>query len=168
MPAATRRPPAATLRQAGAGTAVARAAVPARVLASGLLLLTAASWVPPYLADRAQNRAVERGGEGRAGRRRRVGAQRHAAGTRSPPTRWSRWRCSSSSWARTATRCETLRAAADLQPQNYVVHYQLGLLLERAYGRSEEAAAAFRRALELNPLHESSAYELERLVAGGG
>jgi Flp pilus assembly protein TadD len=62
---------------------------------------------------------------------------------------------------------ETLRAAASLQPQNFEVHYQLGLLLERAFGRRERAAAAFRRALELNPHDASSAYELDALGAGG-
>ena len=62
---------------------------------------------------------------------------------------------------------ESLDSAARLQPENYMVHYQRGLLLDRVFDRREDAAAAFRRALELNPLHESSRSELERLVAGG-
>ena len=56
--------------------------------------------------------------------------------------------------------------AAALQPQNYEVHYQLGLLLLRAYDRRAAAASEFRRALQLNPLDESSGYELKAL--GGG
>lgn len=142
-------------------------ALPVRLLASGLLLLLAVSWAPPYLGDRAQNRAVE-----------------EAADEDIP---------AALDWARNARRwnplsadalitlalieqqsgdnrgaLETLRAAAALQPQNYEVHYQLGLLLERAFGKRKEAAQAFRRALELNPLHQSSAYELQSLAATGG
>ena len=142
------------------------AVTPARVLASGLLLLTAASWVPPYVGDRAQNRAVEQAARGDLAAA--VASARSA-------TRWDPLAADAlvtralleQQLGENRDALRTLRAAADLQPQNYVVQYQLGLLLERAYGRPEEAAAAFRRALELNPLHESSAYELERLAGGG-
>ncbi len=139
---------------------------PARVLASGLLLLTAASWVPPYLGDRAQNRAVDQAARGELVA---AGASARSA------TRWDPLAADplvtlaliEQRQGRNRDALRSLRAAADLQPQNYVVQYQLGLLLERAYGRSEEAAAAFRRALELNPLDRNSAYELERLAGGG-
>jgi tetratricopeptide (TPR) repeat protein len=54
----------------------------------------------------------------------------------------------------------TLDKAAALQPQNADVHYQRGLVLLRALGRPAEAAEAFERALELDPLDEASAYQL--------
>ena len=47
---------------------------------------------------------------------------------------------------------ERLQAAAKLQPQNYEVWYELGVLLHGAFGRDKAARAAFTRALALNPL----------------
>jgi tetratricopeptide (TPR) repeat protein len=142
------------------------AGVAAKILASGLLVLLAASWLPPYLGDRAQNRAVEQAAKGDAAA---------AAESARSATRWNPLAVDplitlalvEQQLGRNREALDTLHAAAELQPQNYDVHYQLGLLLERAFGRKKEAAAAFRRALELNPRHESSAYELETLVAGG-
>ena len=139
-------------------------AAPARVLASGLLLLIALSWLPPYLGDRAQNRAVEHAADGDVWT-----ALKEARAARS-------WNPLSADALITLAlvqqqsgdnraALESLRTAAALQPQNYEVHYQLGLLLERAFRRREAAMAAFRRALELNPLDQSSAYELSRLAA---
>jgi len=56
-----------------------------------------------------------------------------------------------------------LEKAAALQPDNFYVHYQLGLLLANSLGRTEAAADAFRRALELNPQHTLSLRQLELL-----
>jgi len=139
---------------------------PARILASGLLLLVAVSWWPPYLADRAQNRAVDEASKGDVALA--VASARSAR-------RWDPLAADplmtlallEQQQGRNRAALETLRAAASLQPQNFEVHYQLGLLLERAFGRRERAAAAFRRALELNPHDASSAYELDALGAGG-
>lgn len=153
--------------EAGAAARRPRAiATPARVLASGLLLLAAVSWVPPYVGDRAQNRAVEEAARGDT-----VAAAESARSAR----RWNPLGAEplitlalvEQQLGQNRAALDTLRDAADLQPQNYEVHYQLGLLLERAFGERDKAAAAFRRALELNPKHESSAYELESLAAGG-
>lgn len=153
--------------EAGAPARRPRAArAPARILASGLLVLLAVSWLPPYLGDRAQNRAVEQAAKGDAAA---------AAESARSATRWNPLAADplitlalvEQQLGRNREALDTLRSAVALQPQNYDVHYQLGLLLERAFGRKKEAAAAFRRALELNPRHESSAYELETLAAGG-
>lgn len=163
----------ADLASGGAGRAEGPAprsratTAPARLLASGLLLLAALSWLPPYLGDRAQNRAVEKAADGDV-----PGALEAARSA----TRWNplsadalitRALVEQQSGDNRAA-LETLRRAAALQPENYEVHYQLGLLLERAFRRRDEAMAAFRRALELNPLHQSSAYELETLAASSG
>lgn len=139
---------------------------PARIFASGLLLLVAVSWLPPYLADRAQNRAVDESAKGDV-----AAAVESARSAR----RWDPLAADplmtlallEQQQGRNHAALKTLRAAASLQPQNFEVHYQLGLLLEGVFGRREQAAAAFRRALELNPHDESSAYELEALSAGG-
>jgi Flp pilus assembly protein TadD len=53
----------------------------------------------------------------------------------------------------------TLKQAADLQPENYKVHYHLGLM-HLNLGQNREAAAAFRRALALNPYDDESQTQL--------
>jgi Flp pilus assembly protein TadD len=58
-----------------------------------------------------------------------------------------------------------LQKAARLQPDNYEVFYQQGVLLARAFGRKKAAIAALRRALALNPFDDASRFELE-LAAG--
>jgi Flp pilus assembly protein TadD len=54
-----------------------------------------------------------------------------------------------------------LQKAARLQPDNYEVYFQQGVLLLRAFGRKQAASAALRRALALNPLDDASRVELE-------
>jgi O-Antigen ligase len=140
-------------------------AVPIRVLACGLLVLVSLSWLPPYLGAVAQNRAVERAGAGDVTAA--LASARDAA-------RWDPLAVDplitvalvEQQLGQNRQALDTLRSARALQPQNYRVHYQLGLLLARAYARRDEAAASFRRALELNPLDESSAYELKALAGG--
>jgi tetratricopeptide (TPR) repeat protein len=142
------------------------AATPARILACGLLLLVALSWLPPYLSARDQNRAIEQAAAGDASAA--LTSARRAA-------RWDPLAVDplitlallEQRLGRNRDALETLGSAVELQPQNYAVHYQLGLLLQRVFDRSDEAAASFRRALELNPRDPSSAYELEALAAGG-
>ena len=156
--------------EAGADGAPARrsrvTAVPARVLASGLLLLVALAWVPPYMADRAQNLAVEEAATGELGAA-ADSARRAASWDPLAAEPLITLALVEQQQGHNRAALESLDSAARLQPENYMVHYQRGLLLDRVFDRREDAAAAFRRALELNPLHESSRSELERLVAGG-
>ena len=138
---------------------------PARALASGLLVLTAVSWLLPYLSDRAMNEAIalaaaERLAPAAAAAERAHGYDPLAADPLLTLSLLEQRR------GRNREALADLRKAAALQPQNYEVHYQMGLLLLRAYDRRAEAAAAFRRALQLNPLDESSRYEL-KAIAGG-
>jgi len=56
-----------------------------------------------------------------------------------------------------------LREAARLQPDNYYVHYKLGLLLYTALGRTAAAQRQFERALQLNPLDHLSQAQLDML-----
>ena len=55
-----------------------------------------------------------------------------------------------------------LEKAARLQPDNYEVFYQQGVLLLQAFGRKQAAIAALQRALALNPLDVASRFELEQ------
>jgi hypothetical protein len=140
--------------------------VAGRVLASGLLALLAVSWMPPYMGDRAQNRAVEEAARGE------IAA---AADSARSAHRWNPLAVDplitlallEQQLGENRAALETLRTAVALQPENYEVHYQLGLLLERAFDDRHGAAAAFRRTLQLNPLHDSARYELEALAGGG-
>ena len=59
---------------------------------------------------------------------------------------------------------DRLRAAARLQPQNYEVWYELGVLQNGTLGHDRAARAAFTRALALNPFDEASRHELELLA----
>ncbi len=54
----------------------------------------------------------------------------------------------------------TLAKALKLQPRNYQVYYQMGLLELNVFGRKREAAQWFRRGLALNPLDTMTLYQL--------
>ena len=130
-----------------------------------MLVLTAVSWLLPYLSDRAMNEAIalaaaERLAPAAAAAERAHGYDPLAADPLLTLSLLEQRR------GRNREALADLRKAAALQPQNYEVHYQMGLLLLRAYDRRAEAAAAFRRALQLNPLDESSRYELEAIAGG--
>jgi O-antigen ligase len=134
-----------------------------RVLASAALLLLAASWLPPYLALRAENAALAASSEGDV-----QAALDHVARAAA----WDPLAVSPlltegallQQLGRNRAALERLRAAAVLQPQNYEVWYKLGLLEQGAFGRDKAARAAFTRALALNPGHTASRDELERLL----
>jgi tetratricopeptide (TPR) repeat protein len=134
-----------------------------RVLASAALLLLAASWLPPYLALRAENAALAASSEGDV-----QAALDHVARAAA----WDPLAVSPlltegallQQLGRNREALERLRAAAVLQPQNYEVWYKLGLLEHGAFGRDKAARAAFTRALALNPGHTASRDELERLL----
>jgi tetratricopeptide (TPR) repeat protein len=65
---------------------------------------------------------------------------------------------------RPAAALATLRQAARLQPDNYNVHYNLGVLLATALHRDAAAADQFRLALALNPLDGASVYALTQVA----
>jgi hypothetical protein len=134
-----------------------------RVVASVALLLLAASWLPPYFAQRAENAALTAAGEGDV-----PAALEHAARAAA----WDPLAVSPllteaallQQLGRNREAIARLEAAVKLQPQNYEVWYELGLLEHGAFGRDKEARAAFRRALALNPGDAASRYELELLA----
>ena len=134
-----------------------------RVVASAALVLLAVSWLPPYLAHRAESAAIAASSSGDV-----IGAlasARRAAGL--DPLAVSPLLTEASvlqQLGRNREALERLHEAALLQPQNYEVWYAIGVLEHGAFGRDKVARAAFRRALGLNPLDAASRYELEQTL----
>ena len=126
-------------------------------------MLLAVSWLPPYFAQRAENAALAAASDGDVATA--LGDARRAAA-------WDPLAVSPllteatllQQLGRNREALERLQAAARLQPQNYEVWYELGLLLHGAFGRDKAARAAFTRALALNPDDAASRYELELLA----
>jgi tetratricopeptide (TPR) repeat protein len=150
---------------AGRRPTLRRLPVAACALASGLIALGVASWTLPYLSQRAYSAAVSEAGRGRiaaavsAAERARsldplavdpliVLAQLEQQQGRGREAR------------------ATLERALRLQPRNYEVYYQLGLLELNTFDSKAAAAAWFRKALALNPKDAATQYQLS--VAEGG
>jgi len=141
--------------------------LPLRVVLSGLALLAALSWLPPYLGERASERAVAAAGDGDLAL---AAAEAETARARDPlavrPLITLALVQQQLGQGRAALA--TLDEAAALQPQNADVHYQRGLLLLNALGRPADAADAFVRALELDPLDDASAFQLSVALREAG
>jgi hypothetical protein len=135
------------------------APLPLRVALSGLALLAALSWLPPYLGERAAMRAVSAAAAGEltlALREAETARARNPLAVRPLITR----ALVQQQLGQGRAALATLDEAAALQPQNPDVHYQRGLVLLNALGRPGEAADAFVRALELDPLDDIAAFQL--------
>jgi O-antigen ligase len=134
-----------------------------RVVASAALLLLAACWLPPYLAQRAESAALAEAGDGRV-----EAALAHARrAARIDPLAVSPLLTEASllqQLGQNRAALAKLEEAARLQPQNYEVWFALGELQAGALGRVKDAEASFTRALALNPSDTASRYELERLA----
>ena len=136
---------------------------PLRVMASTALVLLAVSWLPPYLALRAENAALAASGDGDV-----TAALDHArrAATIDPlavsPLLTEALLLQQ--LGRNREALARLQEAAKLQPQNHEVWYALGVLLHATLGRDKAARAALTRALALNPHDAASRYELEMLA----
>jgi tetratricopeptide (TPR) repeat protein len=133
------------------------------VVASAALLLLAACWLPPYLAQRAENAALAEASDGRV--KPALGQARRAA--QLDPLAVSPLLTEATllqQLGQNRSALARLEEAARLQPQNYEVWFALGELQASALGRLEEARASFTRALALNPSDAASRYELERLA----
>ncbi len=133
------------------------------MVASAALLLLAASWLPPYLALRAENAALAASSDGDVATaldhaRRAAAWDPLAVGPLITEATLLQ------QLGRNREALERLQAAAKLQPQNFEVWYELGVLQHGALGRDKAARAAFTRALALNPDDAASRYELELLA----
>jgi tetratricopeptide (TPR) repeat protein len=124
------------------------------------LVLLAASWAFPYLSARAESAAFTASSRGDT-----AAALEHArSASRLNPLAVGPLITQAQilqQSGRNREALDVLRAAAALQPDNYEVYQQLGLLYSKAFDRRRDAVAAFVRALALNPLD----YELQRELA---
>ena len=154
--------PAATQEERRHAHRSRRVRWPVRVVASTALVLLAVSWLPPYLALRAENAALAASGGGDV-----PAALEHARRAATlDPLAVSPLLTEASLLQQLGRHREALarlQEAARLQPQNYEVWYALGVLLHGALGRDKAARAALTRALALNPADAPSRYELELL-----
>jgi len=135
------------------------APLPVRVALSGLALLAALSWLPPYLGERATERAQSAAATGEltlAVREAETARARNPLAVRPLIT----LALVQQQLGQARAALATLDEAAALQPQNPDVHYQRGLVLLNALGRPGEAADAFVRALELDPRDDTTAFQL--------
>ncbi len=134
-----------------------------RVVASVALVLLALSWMPPYLAGRAEKAARVAASDGEVA----VALDHAARAAHLDPLAADPLLLQSSLLQQEGRSREALdkaEAATRLQPANYKAWYELGRLQLTVLGRPKDARASFRRALELNPLHDGSRAELDALA----
>ena len=131
-----------------------------RIVATAALVLLAASWLVPYLAAKEESAALFAASDGQT-----AVALSHARRSASlDPLSVDPLITESlvlQQQGRNVEALAVLEKAARLQPDNYEVFYQQGVLLLQAFGRKQAAVAALRRALALNPLDYESRFELE-------
>jgi hypothetical protein len=135
-----------------------------RAAATLALLLLSLSWLLPYLSGRASNAALAAAGDGKY----QLALEHVRRAARYDPLAVDPLVIESQVLQQlgdSRTALQVLQKAARLQPDNYEVYYNEGLLLLNAYGRKRAAAAAFQRALALNPHDGASAAEL-RMTLG--
>lgn len=154
--------PVSALDDGSTATAGRRLSWPLVGLWAGLLVVLVVSWLLPFLSLRADDRALAAAGDGRL-----VVAEAEArTAHRLDPLAVGPLLTLAGIEVRLGRPEEALAVleqAAALQPENYNIQYQLGVLLADSLGRPAEAAAAYRRALELNPRHALSRSRLESL-----
>jgi len=133
--------------------------VAARLFVSGIVALALVSWAVPYLAERAAAAAVNQAGRQQLGA---AAASARRASSLDPlavdPLITLALVQEQQGGGREAQA--TLAKALKLQPRNYQVYYQMGLLELNVFGRKREAAQWFRRGLALNPLDTMTLYQL--------
>ena len=134
-----------------------------RAVASTALVLLALCWLPPYLAQRAENSALAAASDGRVA----AGlTQARRAATLDPlaVTPLLTQATLLQQLGQNRAALAKLQEAARLQPQNFEVWYALGQLQQSALGQTRQARASFTRALALNPLDSASRYGLDSLA----
>jgi hypothetical protein len=139
-----------------------RLSLPATILACGVSLLMAASWMLPYLSSRAQIAAVSQADQNPTA----AAASARRAHSLDPLDVAPLITLSQilQGGGRPEAALASLTTAERLQPDNYSVHYDLGLLLSDALHRDTAAATQFRMALALNPLDTVSQDALKQLT----
>jgi tetratricopeptide (TPR) repeat protein len=132
---------------------------PLRVVATTALVVLAVSWVPPYLSARAENAALAASSDGDS----QVALRQTRRAARLDPLAVSPLITEALVLQQEGQNREALaalRKAQRLQPDDFEVYYQLGVLQLKAFARKGAAVADFKRALGLNPADIASQYEL--------
>lgn len=137
---------------------------PATVFLAGALLLACVSWLLPWLSARAEDDAHLALIDGRY-----AAAADHATRARAlnplaidPLVTLS---IAQQNRGLMSQAADALQTAIDMQPANWWLHHQMGLLHVKA-GRNDLAAAQFVRALQLNPLEPRVEVQLKRALGG--
>ena len=141
-----------------------RFGVASRVLASGVLALVALSFLLPYLSESALSRAIVLASDNRTSAAIDQARRAHRLDPLAVDPLFT-LALVEQQQGQASAALATLRQAVRLQPQNYATSYELGLMELNVLGRRTEAAAAFRRALTLNPHDTNSSDELAAALA---
>ena len=141
-----------------------RFGIASRVLASGALALVALSFLPPYLSGSALSRAIVLASDNRTSAAIVQARRAHRLDPLAVDPLFT-LALVEQQQGQASAALATLRQAVRLQPQNYATYYELGLMELNVLGRRTQAAAAFRRALALNPHDTNSSDELAAALA---
>ena len=134
------------------------------MLVTGVLLLVALSWLAPYLSDRALSRSIVLASDNRPAAAAAQARRAHRLDPLAVDPLFTLALVEQQQGRGSAAQA-TLGQAVRLQPQNYATYYELGLMQLNVLGLRHQAAAAFRRALSLNPYDDNSSYELSAALA---
>ncbi len=144
-----------------------RAALAPRLAATGLLVVVAASWTVPWLADRAYSSALTAASDDKLTQAAADARRAHRLDPLAADPLLALSLIEQQQGQVSQARA-TIERAVRLQPLNYLTYYQLGLLQLNSLGDPRGAAASFRHALGLNPFDDLSRYELGLARAAAG
>jgi tetratricopeptide (TPR) repeat protein len=134
-----------------------------RALVSGLLVLILASWALPYLSQRAYSAALLASGNGRTSVAEGDARRAHRLDPLAVDPLIT-LALVQQQLGEGQVALATLDQATRLQPQNYDVYYQRGLLYMNVLGDYSAAEQQFRIALRLNPHDGLTTTELQLLT----
>jgi tetratricopeptide (TPR) repeat protein len=135
-----------------------------RVLASGVLVIVALSFLSPYLSQSALARAIVLASGNRTAA---AAVQAHRAHRFDPLAVDPLFTLAliEQQEGQASAAVATLEQAVRLQPQNYLTYYELGDMQLNVLGLRTAAAASLRHALALNPYDDNSSADLSAALA---
>jgi O-antigen ligase len=162
--AAAGSPDASDAPAARAAPRALRLGTASRVLASGVLVIVALSFLSPYLSQSALARAIVLASGNRTAA---AAVQAHRAHRFDPLAVDPLFTLAliEQQEGQASAAVATLEQAVRLQPQNYLTYYELGDMQLNVLGRRTAAAASLRHALALNPNDDNSSADLSAALA---
>jgi O-antigen ligase len=130
-----------------------------RAFVTGALVLVGVSWLFPYLSERAYSRALGLAGDNKVAPAIAAARDAHRLEPLAVDPLFTLARLQQQQ-GKARDAIATLLKAQHLQPQNFAVYYQLGLMQLNVLGLKRDAADSFLRALSLNPHDHNALYEL--------